>query len=189
MVIGADQICWPDASLKDKYPIPPGNFGLRYVASGGFIGYAKDVLAILTHHDLNDYDDDQLFMTQVYLDEAFREKHKLVLDHTSKIFQNLYKAPHLIELWFERGRPKLYNTHFETYPLILHANGENFKKDMDEILSNYYSTCFKNDPIVCPTYNICYNRFDCICADLVPRIMNSVRDSNIHNQTLYIDEV
>lgn len=56
------------------------------------MGYAFDIFAILNTATLEDHEDDQLFYTNIYLDEELREKHKIKLDHKSEIFQNLYGA-------------------------------------------------------------------------------------------------
>jgi hypothetical protein len=58
----------------------------------GFIGYAPDLYALVTREELADDADDQLFYTQAYLDEKFREKYSFELDHRSTIFQNLNLA-------------------------------------------------------------------------------------------------
>ena len=38
----------------------------------GFIGYAPEVYKLMTAHPVKDTDDDQLYYTQLYLDEDFR---------------------------------------------------------------------------------------------------------------------
>lgn len=90
VLFSAEGSCWPDRSLATRYP--PVSGGKRFLNSGGFMGYASDVHAILTHAPLKNEDDDQLFYTMAYLDEKLREQHKIKLDHKSEIFQNLYGA-------------------------------------------------------------------------------------------------
>ena len=85
VVFGAEAFCWPDEKLKSSYPSIES--GKRFLNSGGFIGYAKDIYAIVTHHEIENYDDDQLFYTKLYVDENFRDLHKIKLDHKSFIFQ------------------------------------------------------------------------------------------------------
>jgi len=46
VVFGAEPFCWPDSTLKDKYPKVLED-EKRYLNSGGFIGYAKDINDIL----------------------------------------------------------------------------------------------------------------------------------------------
>ena len=64
--------------------------GKRFLNSGGFIGYAKDIYEIVTHHEIQNHEDDQLYYTKLYLDQAFREQHKFKLDHKSVIFQVIH---------------------------------------------------------------------------------------------------
>lgn len=46
---------------------------------------------LLNEHtsQVGDKDDDQLFYTRLYLDEALRHEYKMTLDSLSRIFQNL----------------------------------------------------------------------------------------------------
>lgn len=90
ILFSAEGVCWPDRSLASKYP--PVTRGKRFLNSGGFIGYAADVYSILTYAPIKNKDDDQLFYTVAYLDENLRERHDIMLDHKSEIFQNLYGA-------------------------------------------------------------------------------------------------
>ena len=62
----------------------------RYLNSGGFIGYAKDVYELITAEDLKDTDDDQRYYTKLFLEE--REKRGIKLDTKTKIFANLNHA-------------------------------------------------------------------------------------------------
>lgn len=90
ILFAAEGSCWPDWSLASKYP--PATGGKRFLNSGGFIGYASDIYAILTYAPIKNKDDDQYFFTKAYLDEKLREHHQIKLDHKSEIFQNLYSA-------------------------------------------------------------------------------------------------
>ena len=95
VIFSAEAECWPHKSLASRYP--EVSRGKRYLNSGGFIGYATDLYAIVNSKEIKDADDDQLFYTMVYLDPEMREKHKIKLDHKSEIFQNLYSA--ICESW------------------------------------------------------------------------------------------
>lgn len=90
VLFSAEAYCWPDKSLAVHYP--PVSRGKRYLNSGGFIGYASDVYAILDTAIIKDEDDDQLFYTNAYLHDELRARHKMKLDHKSEIFQNLNGA-------------------------------------------------------------------------------------------------
>ena len=91
VVFGAEPFCWPDASLKEQYPeVSEGE--KRYLNSGGFIGYAKDIHEILNYAEVEDRDDDQLYYTKIFLNAEYRNKHKMKLDTKSEIFHNLNGA-------------------------------------------------------------------------------------------------
>uniref|UniRef100_A0A8C2E9H7 procollagen-lysine 5-dioxygenase n=1 Tax=Cyprinus carpio TaxID=7962 RepID=A0A8C2E9H7_CYPCA len=70
VVFSAEGFCWPDQRLASKYPVV--HHGKRYLNSGGFIGYAPEVYAIVKQWKYKDDDDDQLFYTRIYLDKEQR---------------------------------------------------------------------------------------------------------------------
>ena len=90
VVFGAEDFCWPDQSLKEKYP--KVDRGYRFLNSGGFIGYAPDLYKIVTQVPVADTDDDQLFYTKIFLNDELREQYKIKLDNRAEIFQNLNGA-------------------------------------------------------------------------------------------------
>lgn len=55
----------------------------------GFIGYAPDVYKVVTAHEIKNEEDDQLYYTEIFLDEKLRKLHGMKLDTQAKIFQNL----------------------------------------------------------------------------------------------------
>lgn len=133
VLFGSEKNCWPDKSLISKYPaVLKGN---QFLNSGGFIGFAADVFSIVAHKDVADSDDDQLYFSQIYLDEEMRTKHKIQLDHTSKIFMNLYAADEEIDLQWLNNEAKLVNTVYNTKPSVLHGNGPS--KLLLNSLTNY----------------------------------------------------
>ncbi|XP_012056957.1 PREDICTED: procollagen-lysine,2-oxoglutarate 5-dioxygenase 1 [Atta cephalotes] len=121
ILFSAEAYCWPDKSLATQYP--PVSRGKRYLNSGGFIGYASDVYKILETAVIKDEDDDQLFYTTIYLQDEFRLRYKIKLDHKSEIFQNLYGAVADVELRFKGEEAYLQNIIYNTVPLVLHGNG------------------------------------------------------------------
>ncbi len=142
VVFGAEPFCWPDQSLKDSYPKVES--GKRFLNSGGFIGYAKDIYEILNYDQtVQDGDDDQLYYTKVYLDEEFRSSHKIKLDTKSEIFQNLNGATTEVELEFGQVYPQIVNTMYDTRPLILHGNGPS--KRVLNSLTNYIPKAWNTD--------------------------------------------
>nr|CAD2173598.1 unnamed protein product [Meloidogyne enterolobii] len=124
ILFGAEAYCWPDKSLASKYP--PIVFGERYLNSGMFIGYIKEILKMLEfakEQNLADNEDDQLFYTYLFLDENIRNDLKVGLDSLSIIFQNLNGAQEFVTIRKENNEAMIYNSLYITYPLILHGNG------------------------------------------------------------------
>jgi len=141
VVFGAEPFCWPDSSLKDSYPAIEA--GKRFLNSGGFIGYAKDIYDVVTHHEIQNHEDDQLYYTKLYLDENFRKQHKFKLDHKSVIFQNMNGATSEVELVFDEVHPKVFNTMYDIQPLVLHGNGPS--KRVLNTLTNYVPKAWNTD--------------------------------------------
>lgn len=121
VVFSAEAFCWPDWSLAEKYP--PVSNGKRFLNSGGFIAYAPQLYRIVQLWKFKDDDDDQLFYTKVYLDEEFREKFNIGLDHKSKIFQNLNGAIDEVVMKFDKNKVRARNVAFDTMPVVVHGNG------------------------------------------------------------------
>lgn len=124
VVFGAEHYCWPDASLREKYPLILGK-GARFLNSGMFMGFARDVYKVLSANTIEDTEDDQLFYTKIYLDEELREELRLKLDSRSEIFQNLNGAEREVKLDFadDNGEGFLRNLDHETSPMVVHGNG------------------------------------------------------------------
>lgn len=121
VVFSAEAFCWPDWTLAEKYP--PVSNGKRFLNSGGFIAYAPQLYRIVQLWKFKDDDDDQLFYTKVYLDEEFREKFNIGLDHKSKIFQNLNGAIDEVVMKFDKNKVRARNVAFDTMPVVVHGNG------------------------------------------------------------------
>ncbi|XP_067117894.1 multifunctional procollagen lysine hydroxylase and glycosyltransferase LH3 [Osmerus mordax] len=121
VVFSAEGFCWPDQRLAPKYP--PVHTGKRYLNSGGFMGYAPELVEIVQQWKHKDNDDDQLFYTKIYLDKAQRTKFNMTLDHRSRIFQNLNGALEEVVLKFEKARVRARNVAYDTLPVVIHGNG------------------------------------------------------------------
>lgn len=151
ILFSAERFCWPEPELHSHYP-PVTDGQVRFLNSGMFIGYANDVYEIIDEKRLKDTDDDQLYYTRIYLDEAERTKHKIKLDHKSKIFQNLNGATGEVKLEFDyqTGFAFITNLEFQTRPNVLHGNGPT--KMLLNSFGNYLAGSW--------TYDKCY-----ICAE------------------------
>uniref|UniRef100_A0A9J7Z6E6 procollagen-lysine 5-dioxygenase n=1 Tax=Cyprinus carpio carpio TaxID=630221 RepID=A0A9J7Z6E6_CYPCA len=135
VVFSAEGFCWPDQRLSSKYPVV--HHGKRYLNSGGFIGYAPEIHAIVKQWKHKDDDDDQLFYTRIYLD---KEKFNITLDHKSHIFQNLNGAIEEVVLKFEKSRVRVRNVAYDTLPVVIHGNGPT--KLQLNYLGNYVPTAW-----------------------------------------------
>uniref|UniRef100_A0A8C6T1Y6 Procollagen-lysine, 2-oxoglutarate 5-dioxygenase 3 n=1 Tax=Neogobius melanostomus TaxID=47308 RepID=A0A8C6T1Y6_9GOBI len=121
VLFSAEGFCWPDQKLASKYPTV--HSGKRYLNSGGFMGFAPEMAALVQQWKYKDNDDDQLFYTRIYLDKAQRTKYNMTLDHRSRIFQNLNGAVDEVVLKFERAKVRARNVAYDTLPVIIHGNG------------------------------------------------------------------
>ncbi|XP_063410328.1 multifunctional procollagen lysine hydroxylase and glycosyltransferase LH3-like isoform X1 [Mytilus trossulus] len=122
VIFSAEGFCWPDANLKEQYPeVKPHE--CRFLNSGGFIGYAKDIVEMVNYKTINDMDDDQLYYTKMFLDKTTRDKWRMKLDTKSEIFQNLNGALGDTTLKSKGDHSYLYNMKTGTSPLIIHGNG------------------------------------------------------------------
>lgn len=63
--------------------------GQKYLNSGMFIGYLKNIWNLVNFESIEDTGDDQLYYTTAYLNERFRKENSFKLDHKSNLFQNL----------------------------------------------------------------------------------------------------
>ena len=68
--------------------------GLRYLNSGFYIGYVRDVYAIIKHIiddlQMKPSENDQKYFHYIYMDGNLRKKHNIKLDHYSRIVFNLW---------------------------------------------------------------------------------------------------
>lgn len=96
---------------------------------------------MMSHNEVKNEDDDQLYYTKLFLDQNlrvcyelsllvmfylhfnFQDKWSMKLDSRSEIFQNLNGAAGEVELIEDESETYLSNSHFKTRPLIIHGNG------------------------------------------------------------------
>jgi len=133
VLFSAEGFCWPDKQLASKYP--PVERGKKFLNSGMFMGYAPELYRIVNSSPIGVADDDQLFYTKIYLNDAMRKELSFKLDHRAEIFQNLNGAQSDIELRFKGKESYIQNTVYSTVPLVIHANGPT--KLFLNTLSNY----------------------------------------------------
>uniref|UniRef100_A0A674GX86 PLOD1-3-like GT domain-containing protein n=1 Tax=Taeniopygia guttata TaxID=59729 RepID=A0A674GX86_TAEGU len=122
VLFAAEGFCWPQGGLAPLYPpAPPG--GKPFLNSGGIVGYAPALWALVERWHFRDDDDDQLFYTQLYLNSELRERLGLALDHHSRIFQNLNGALEELSIRFEPDGNRVRNDLSGTWPVVIHGNG------------------------------------------------------------------
>lgn len=64
IVFSAEKTCWPNPDLRGNYPNSETDY--RFLNSGGFIGYADQIMNLIKD-EVEDNDDDQLYYTLKYL--------------------------------------------------------------------------------------------------------------------------
>jgi len=133
IVFSAEGFCWPNPNLAELYPpVKPNE--KRFLNSGGFIGYAPKIAALLSEK-LNDNDDDQLYYTDIFLNARRREELNIKLDTKSAIFQNLNGAMDEVTVKFKGNTSYLYNFKTGFHAAVVHGNGP--IKTIFNSLSNY----------------------------------------------------
>lgn len=148
VLFSAEKTCWPDTSLACKYP--KNNSPYLYLNSGGFIGTAHNVYSLIRDATICNADDDQLFFTNIYLNDKFKER--ITLDHNCYLFQTLNDS--ITDISFH-GKHTIQNISFNTYPLVIHGNGpEEYKQFMYRLFyiikNNLYKLKYQGDYLFTP---------------------------------------
>lgn len=133
--------------MANNYPVVE-KYASRYLNSGAFIGYASYLWRLLKKPIANT-DDDQLYYTEIYLDEKMRHELNIQLDIKSEIFQNLNGAKDDVKLDvnLESNNGTLKNIHFQTQPNIIHGNG--LSKIELNSFANYLAKTFNRKCLIC----------------------------------------
>lgn len=87
------------------------------------MGYAPEMYALISDHEVKDTDDDQLYYTKLYLDQDVRKRLDIRLDHRAHIFQNLNGAKDEVSLAVKPNETYLYNSIYDTRAVVYHGNG------------------------------------------------------------------
>lgn len=156
IVFAAEVYCWPEKFLADSYPKTESPY--KYLNSGGFIGYAKQLYNLLSENRLKNKDDDQQYFTRLFLDKDIREKYKIRLDHKATIFQCASGATdHLKLIETSDNYYALNNEITGSQPLVLHGNGPSklYLNSVGNYLSKARSSS-TNNCLNCPSISIPY---------------------------------
>ncbi len=121
LVFGAERGCHPNSSLADQFPQSPTS--MRYTNSGGFVGYAGEILRMIDQSGIRPHEDDQEMACQY----TIRYPDRVGLDYRAEIFLNLFdlKANDLEFVQVVGTKENRAYRWRETgsMPLILHGNG------------------------------------------------------------------
>ena len=132
IVFSAEKTCWPDESLKGRYPKSPTNY--RYLNSGGFIGYGDHISKLVNKVSVNNEYDDQLYYTERFFEDLKGNK-DTILDYNQFLFQTMNES--LEDIIVEGDNVK--NTITKETPIIIHANGGS---DVKNALNGFYEKIF-----------------------------------------------
>ena len=136
LLFSSEIFCWPDVNLKNKYS--KNNNYFKYLNSGGFIGYAKNIKDIILSSNIKNYDDDQLFFTNKFLenDNLENNDNNIKLDYNCEIFQTLSGLNiNLFDININKSR--IFNSITSSNPCIIHGNGGVRSKLLLNYISNY----------------------------------------------------
>jgi procollagen-lysine,2-oxoglutarate 5-dioxygenase len=129
IVFAGETSCWPDASLSGMYPQVAGDVVTRFLNSGVFMGYARDIKK-LVETPINNDADDQLYYTLKYLNGD----EKIVIDYHCRLFLCLNGITGDVEV----DKSKSCITYKGERPVFVHGNGpESIKIFMNNIVTNY----------------------------------------------------
>ena len=144
IVFAGETSCWPDKSLSSVYPNVEDRIDTKYLNSGLFMGYVRDIKNLVNTLIKND-DDDQLYYTRKFLygDE------NIVIDYECRLFLCLNGITDSIEI----DKSKSCVTYKGERPIFIHGNGsESIKIFLNNIVTNYcleynstYGFCKKKD--------------------------------------------
>ncbi len=117
LVFGAERGCHPDATLSPLFPASPSSF--TYTNSGGFIGYADEIVRMINWADPRPDEDDQLLACKYTLANPAT----VGLDYNASIFLNLFNVSFdEIEVYPAESASVLVKETGAT-PYIVHGNG------------------------------------------------------------------
>jgi hypothetical protein len=121
ILFSCEKTCWPEESLVDSYPKLDVDY--PYLNSGGFIGYANQILKIIDF-DLDISYDDQLYYTEKFLEYQDIDQEFIKLDYNREIFQTLNLG--IDDVNFVNN--KCYKKDTDQTICVLHANGPSWVK-------------------------------------------------------------
>ncbi len=134
IVFGAEKSCWPDKNLASQYP--PSTSPWKYLNSGQFIGYAKDIWNII-QEPIENSADDQLYYTLKFLEN----RDEIAIDNKCEMFQCMGQSADDLEIVYNHGN--FNNKRTNTSPYIIHGNGGVQDKYAFNRITNYIGVNWK----------------------------------------------
>ena len=124
LIVSVEKACWPDSSLASKYPHVDTPW--KYINSGSYLAPIDLFLEIVEENPIDYRDDDQLWLTKVYL----TNKYVIELDYSCKLFQSLaFEA----DTDFTYTHNRLLNNVTNNFPIVLHGNGKTPMKKVNNM--------------------------------------------------------
>jgi procollagen-lysine,2-oxoglutarate 5-dioxygenase len=108
--------------MADQYPDHDGEY--KFLNSGGFIGYANQIMTLIDD-DVDITYDDQLYYTEKFLETIQDDEEFIKLDYEQNIFQTLNQAITDVE---QNDNGRFINLVYKTKPCVIHANGPSWVK-------------------------------------------------------------
>jgi len=133
IVFASEPFCWPDESLKEKYPT--ALYKNKYLNSGLFMGMSNDVKKMLSDCDIKPTDDDQLFYTNKYLDSLNNSK-GICIDYKNRLFMCMNGQQHRIRI---SDKQYIYDNISKERPVFIHANGD---LDIKFLFNHFTNICY-----------------------------------------------
>lgn len=143
ILLSAELNCYPeryqllyDYVYQELAPTVVPSTQFRYVNSGGYIGYKKDLLHLLEWRSVEDIrticrdGGDQVYFAEYFLEHVLEStpssNFPIQLDWNQEIFQSMYRVRFTEFSWYngQRGR-RFMNNVLGTTPCFVHFNGLN----------------------------------------------------------------
>ena len=115
IVFSGEKCCHPDASLSKHFDHIKSPF--KYLNSGTYIGYSKNILEMLKSLTIKPNEDDQLFATKYIIKNPLL----CAIDKKCQIFLTLYNVDKS-ELSIEK-KLRVFVKKFKARPCVIHGNG------------------------------------------------------------------
>jgi len=131
VLVSGDSVCWPDKTKAAAFP--KLEMGKRFLDSGAFVGEAAGLSALFAEKAAGS--SLQEAFTSWYTDPLIRKKHRLAIDSTADMFQNLDGATGDLDVRFAGKEGYLQNTAYASVPLVIRGN-RNTKQSLNTF-SNY----------------------------------------------------